>query len=296
MLSASTPREKAKEFNPIKTSKPKELIQFDTVHLDKKFGDSKFLLTAIDHFSKYGWAFLIEKINSENTRNCLEIVYKDCDFEIENVHTDNGTEFKKYFEQYLTQNSINRKLGAPYKPTSQGAVERFNRTIQDLLDKAYISKGKLTDFNLKNEITNILELYNNHFVHSTTGEKPAILFKETNEDILKVVIERRNKKIGYACKKKTTSLNLQENQYVLINDNVIFEKKQNFWYLPDVNHSTKNQKIVFSSLALIIALKENYIILQIIKSPIFQENSIILVKEEGLKIPKKEQIESIISG
>lgn len=97
-------------------------------------------------------------------------------------------------------------------------------------------------------------------------------------------------------KKKTTSLNLQENQYVLINDNVIFEKKQHFWYLPDVNHSTKNQKIVFSSLALIIALKENYIILQIIKSPIFQENSIILVKEEGLKIPKKEQIESIISG
>ena len=116
------PREKAKKFNPIKTSKPKELIQFDTVHIDRKFGDKKYISCNWSLFEI--WLGIFDwKINSEYTRKCFEIVHKDCDFEIGNVHTDNGTGFKKYFEQYLTQNNINRKLGAPYKPTSQGAVE-----------------------------------------------------------------------------------------------------------------------------------------------------------------------------
>lgn len=33
--------------------------------------------------------------NSENTRNCLENVYRDYQFEIKSVHTDNNTKFKR---------------------------------------------------------------------------------------------------------------------------------------------------------------------------------------------------------
>lgn len=189
---SAPPQEKSKKYKPINTSRPREIIQFDSVYLNKKLFGRSFLITAIDHFSKFGWIFEVDKINSFNASNCLKNVYNDCEMQIESVHTDNGPEFKKFFEQFLKEKNINRRLGAPYKPTSQGCIERFNRTVQENLLKAFKNSTKEDPFILCNEIILFLEDYNYTFNHSTTKMIPFKLFKEKSEEKLNEIQESRN--------------------------------------------------------------------------------------------------------
>ena len=91
----------------------------------------------------------------------MKKIYNDCNKEIKAVQTDNGSEFKGNFLKYLEKKNIPLKHGAPYKPTSQGAVQRFNQTIQKQLDVAFKNSTAETPFNLANQIANIMNLYNN---------------------------------------------------------------------------------------------------------------------------------------
>lgn len=66
--------------------------------------------------------------------------------------------------------------------------------------------------------------------------------------------------------------------------------------LPNASGPGKKLKANYSSLATVFTIKENCIALQIVKSKIFKLKTVILVKEEVLKIPTKEQVTSIISS
>jgi DNA-binding transcriptional ArsR family regulator len=99
-----------RKYTPIKTSYPKELLQFDGVYLPKEMG-SKKLVTAIDHFSKFAWAFCIDSLSSANTRLCLEEVLDFCDQSVEVILTDNGSEFKGEFEKYFLEVGIELRHG-----------------------------------------------------------------------------------------------------------------------------------------------------------------------------------------
>ena len=113
------------------------------LHLNQKLFGKKILVTCIDHFSKFAWVFNVQKCSSAETLKCLEIVYEKCNDNITAVHTDIGTEFKKYFDQFLIQKKIKHKLGAPFKPTTQGCIERFNQTLQVELENSLKIQQKI---------------------------------------------------------------------------------------------------------------------------------------------------------
>ena len=51
------------------------------------------------------------------------------------MHTDNGGEFRnKVIENCLKENNIDHIAWGPNNPQHQGAVEAFNKTIQDFFD------------------------------------------------------------------------------------------------------------------------------------------------------------------
>ena len=53
------------------------------------------------------------------------------------LHTDNGKEFwNKNVDNFIESWGIKHVLGAPYHPQSQGAIEAFNKYIQNWLYKA----------------------------------------------------------------------------------------------------------------------------------------------------------------
>ena len=93
------------------------------------------------------------------------------------LQTDNGTEFVKWkLKMYLSKNRIHHIRDSPYHPQSQGAVEAFNRTVQNYL---YLVKDVNEDqFILEDSILDFL-FYNNNRVHTTTRYSPYdILRKE----------------------------------------------------------------------------------------------------------------------
>ena len=67
--------------------------------------------------------------------------------------------------------------GRPRHPQTQGAVERYNRTIKDLLKNIFIEKDINGEtFNLQKELDNAINIYNNK-KHSTIGFTPQEIFK-----------------------------------------------------------------------------------------------------------------------
>ena len=121
----------------INSSYPKERFQVDMVYLSDmlliNFPDERYLLSIVDHFSKYGWVVVLTNKKSKTVLKviweCLKITGKPTI-----LQTDNGGEFNnELLKKFLEQNNIQYVRGSPYHPQSQGAVESFNRTIQNFL-------------------------------------------------------------------------------------------------------------------------------------------------------------------
>ncbi len=53
------------------------------------------------------------------------------DGKIENIQTDNGSEFKKYFEQGCNKLNLNHYYSRVRTPRDNPDIERFNRTLQE---------------------------------------------------------------------------------------------------------------------------------------------------------------------
>ena len=113
---------------------PKERYQADTVYLsDYLVSDKRYLLTMIDHFSKYGWIVVLSDKSATTLLRAIK-VWIATHGKPESLQTDNGSEFvNEELKMYLSKNRIHHIRGSPYHPQSQGAVEAFNRTVQNYL-------------------------------------------------------------------------------------------------------------------------------------------------------------------
>ena len=115
------------------------------------------------------------------------------------LQTDNGGEFNnEEMKVFLKNQKIKYIRGSPYHSQRQGAVEGFNRTIQNFL---CLSKDmNLDEFNLKNSVYDFCMYYNNR-IHSTTRSKPQeVIEKRWDEELTlsvynNIVDARRKSKI-----------------------------------------------------------------------------------------------------
>ncbi|MFJ8212105.1 IS481 family transposase [Streptomyces sp. NPDC096033] len=91
---------------------------------------------------------------------------------VERVLTDNGSCYKaKLFTQTLATAGITHKRIRPYRPQTNGKVERFNRTLLDewAYQRPYTSNDERTA-----ALTDFLHTYNHHRCHTALGGHPPI--------------------------------------------------------------------------------------------------------------------------
>ena len=115
-------------------------------------GKFNYILTVIDHLSKYEWVCLLVNKHSKLIRDKLLSVFIIWHLDI--LHTDHWKEFwNKNINNFLENRGIKHVLGALYHPQSQGAIEAYNKYIQNWLYKAYdnisISNEEEKEENLK---------------------------------------------------------------------------------------------------------------------------------------------------
>jgi len=133
-----------------------DLVELDTVHFVNKNGKRSYMYTALDVYSRYGFAMLSKKANTHASLRFLKKVKEYFSFEIHCVQTDNGPEFGKFFTDNC---GIKHRHNHPRSPNENGHLERFNRTIQE-----EIPKHNLCIF-IPEDVSRYLKHYNTKRMH-----------------------------------------------------------------------------------------------------------------------------------
>ena len=151
------------------------LIHLDTVVLHLG-GVKRYVVTGIDEHSKIAYARMYTSHGSNATKDFFKRLYYLLEEKIKHVHTDNGSEFHKYFDEALKQLNLTHWWSRPYTPKDNPGNERFNRTFRD----EFLSWGNFhpdtTVFNKK--LTEWLVEYNSVRPHETLNYLTPLQFAE----------------------------------------------------------------------------------------------------------------------
>lgn len=167
-----------------------EMGHIDCHHLSQSIIQGEhhklYLVCVVDDKSRVAWAELVEDVTSLTvmfaTMKCFNMIKKLFSIQFVEVLTDNGPEFGSKegkqkqgnpFERMLIELGIIHRYTRPYRPQTNGKVERFWRTIEDdlLRGTTFLSKNEL-----KEEILQYLYYYNKLRPHQgISGHTPESL-------------------------------------------------------------------------------------------------------------------------
>ena len=88
-----------------------------------------YLLTVIDEYSRFPFAFPCPNMNTTTVIKCLEQIFSLCGMP-SYIHSDRGASFmSKELKAYLSQKGVAMSRTTPYHPIGNGQVERFNANV-----------------------------------------------------------------------------------------------------------------------------------------------------------------------
>jgi hypothetical protein len=168
-----------------------ELAHIDCHYLPKELilNESKryYLVAVVDSCTRVAWAELVSDIKSLtvmfSVMRCFQIMQKNYNIQFEEALTDNGAEFGQGlsknnqmtnpFKRMLYEMEIKHRCIKPYRPQTNGKVERFWRTIEeDMIQETTFDT--LEDF--QKDLFEYLIYYNEYRPHQgINGKKPAEL-------------------------------------------------------------------------------------------------------------------------
>ncbi|CAF2236425.1 unnamed protein product [Rotaria magnacalcarata] len=118
----------------IQSHYPYELVMGDLLSMPQQ-GRYKYILTVVDHFSKYAAAWPLKDKSSQTVADAFEHhILPTFLMPPFSFLSDNGREFtSKIFKDMLAKHNIKQLHSSSYHPESHGAIERLNRTSAQLL-------------------------------------------------------------------------------------------------------------------------------------------------------------------
>ena len=147
----------------------------DRSSLAKYNKNYKFIFTIIDNHTKFAWAIPLKDKSGKSTTTAFKKLIETSKRKPEKVWSDRGKEFyNKTFLDFLKQNEI--QIYSTHSDSKAVFVERFNRTLLDLIKEPMYIEGKACWLN---HINSALDKYNNR-VHTTTRMTP---FEASNKPI-----------------------------------------------------------------------------------------------------------------
>lgn len=186
-LNRLTPKLKQNKRRIIK-ERMGQLGHIDCHHLSKSVvrGQNRrlYLVCLLDGYSRLAWAEVMEDITALTTMfsamRCMQVLKQEFNISFEEIIADNGPEFgpaasknkhQHPFERMLVETGIRRRYTRPYRPQTNGKVERFWRTLKEDLIEG-------TDFDsleeLQEELIRYLLYYNHQRPHQgIDGKKPV---------------------------------------------------------------------------------------------------------------------------
>lgn len=151
------------------------LIHLDTIVLHLA-GVKRYIVTGIDDHSKMAYARMYTNHSSASAKDFFQRLDYLLEEKVKNVHTDNGSEFHKHFDNALQALSLTHWWSRVHTPKDNASNERFNRTLKE----EFLSWGNFhpdpTIFNKK--LTDWLVEYNSIRPHQSLNYLTPIQFAE----------------------------------------------------------------------------------------------------------------------
>lgn len=144
-------------------------LQLDGIHVVFA-GRTYYFISAIELKTRQAWAKRVKSLSSKQAMIFLEEIMEKIKYPIHTIQTDNGSEFKKYFDQAISKlETTEHVYSFPRSPKTNGYVERFNWTVQDefINYEIDLAENYPQEFDLK--LTKWLEFYNNKRPHQSLG-------------------------------------------------------------------------------------------------------------------------------
>ena len=113
----------------VKEKKPYFLLQLDTIVIYWN-NLKRYILTAVDHATKLGYARMYKTKSSRVARDFLYRLRYLIDHPIDNIQTDEGSEFALEFERATVKLGIQRYFSRVKTPKDNSEAERFNQTLE----------------------------------------------------------------------------------------------------------------------------------------------------------------------
>jgi len=148
----------------VKEGRPCFLFQLDTVVIYWN-GLKRYILTAVDHATKLGYARMYKNKSSRSAADFLYRLRYLVGQPIENLQTDNGSEFAWEFERATDKLGIQRYFSRVKTPKDNSEVERFNQTVE--YEWLYNSNLSLDPEELNPRLTEWLIEYNFNRPHQS---------------------------------------------------------------------------------------------------------------------------------
>jgi len=150
----------------MKEGRPCFLFHLDTIVIYWN-NLKRYILTAVDHTTKLGYARMYKNKSSRAAADFLYRLRYLVNQPIENLQTDNGSEFALEFERAITKLSIQRYFSRVRTPKDNPEIERFNETLE--YEWLYNSNLSLDPEELNPQLTEWLVEYNFNRPHQSLG-------------------------------------------------------------------------------------------------------------------------------
>ena len=162
---------KAAELVNITSSEPMELICIDYLSLEPSKGGIGNVLVITDHFTRYAQAIPTKNQSAYTTaKELYEKFFVHYGFP-KKIHSDMGANFEsKVIRKLCDIARVQKTRTTPYHPMGNGMVERFNKTLLNMLGT--LQQEQKADW--KAHVSTLTHAYN-AAVHDSTGFSPYYL-------------------------------------------------------------------------------------------------------------------------
>jgi transposase InsO family protein len=160
------PVPKRRVAKPILVRGPNVHWQLDLTSMKPSRG-RRYVVAVVDVFSKRAWAYALRNKQPKTVLAAVRAVLLE--HRPRTIQTDNGGEFMGAFRTFVTGPLGARHVTSlPHSPWSNGAVERFNRTLKSLLARYKLRHPRSTWLD---GLDAVMHNYNTT-LHAATGTTP----------------------------------------------------------------------------------------------------------------------------
>ena len=162
---------KAEELVNISSTAPMELVCIDYLSLERSKGGYEKILVITDHFTRYAQAF---PTRNETAQTTARVLYENYFIHYgfpSKIQSEKGASFEsKTIKKLCEIAGIKKSKTTSYHPMSNGMVERFNKTLLNMLGT--LQEDQKSDW--KSHVSTLTHAYN-AAMHDSTGFSPYYL-------------------------------------------------------------------------------------------------------------------------